>query len=221
MSAKILFDKLNESGIVGSVGTTYFELNGLKTQIKDSSVVGNIIQEWLQCFMRENSVYFRLKQNSQEFPDFMMNQTRDDIDLLEVKCFKKSPNFDIANFQAYCRSLLTVPYRLDSDYLVIEYKEQEDSTILINRLWLKKVWELCTSSERSPIKIQWKQGVPVNIRPAVFYSESTAFKPFTSRRTFVTALKTLIDTNPTMNNIQKNWFNNVSGLYKEQTGNEL
>jgi hypothetical protein len=99
MSAKTLFDKLHSSGVVGSRGDIYFELHGLKTQIRDSSVVGNVVQEWLKLFMINNGISFRIKQNTQEFPDFLMNATRDDIDLLEVKCFKKSPNFDVANLQ--------------------------------------------------------------------------------------------------------------------------
>jgi len=43
MSAKTLFDKLHSSGVVGSRGDIYFELHGLKTQIRDSSVVGNVV----------------------------------------------------------------------------------------------------------------------------------------------------------------------------------
>lgn len=138
MSAQVLFDKLHEAGIIGASGETYFELHGLKTKVRDSSIVGNVIQEWLKLFMENHKIPFRFKPNSQDFPDFLMHASDDDIDLLEVKCFKKSPNFDVANFSAYCRSLLNSPYRLDSDYLIIEYKENDDGSILIKRAWLKK-----------------------------------------------------------------------------------
>lgn len=221
MSAKELFDKLHTAGIIGANGATYFELHGLKTQVCDSSVVGNIIQEWLKLFMTNSNIDFRIKKNTQEFPDFLMHSDRDDIDLLEVKCFKQSPNFDVANFSAYCRSLLTSPYRLDSDYLIIEYKENKDGTILIKRAWLKKVWEICTNSERSQIKAQFKQGHPYNIRPATFYSKTSKFKPFETRQSFVLALKSVIDVSPNLNHIQKDWYKKVTSLYKTQTGNEL
>jgi type II restriction enzyme len=221
MSAKILFDKLHNAGIIGASGETYFELHGLKTQVRDSSVVGNIVQEWLKLFMESNGIAFRLKKNTQEFPDFLMHPTKDDVDLLEVKCFKKSPNFDVANLAAYCRSLLSNAYRLDSDYLIIEYQENDDGTILIKRAWLKKAWEICTNSERASIKTQVKQGFPYNIRPATFYSAKAKYKPFKSRLELVQALKTAIDAIPNMNNIQKDWFKKVSALYKAQTGNEL
>ncbi|MGB4812582.1 MAG: NgoBV family restriction endonuclease [Methylophilaceae bacterium] len=221
MSAKALFNQLLDSGIIGASGETYFELHGLKTQVRDSSIVGNVIQEWLKLFMANNKIPYRLKQNSQEFPDFLMHATRHDIDLLEVKCFKKSPNFDVANFSAYCRSLLSHPYRLDSDYLIIEYQENNDGSILIKRAWLKKVWQICSGSERAQIKAQWKQGTPVNIRPATFYSNKAKYQPFQTRKEFVQALKTIIDVNPTMNHIQKDWFNKVSELYRAQTGNDI
>lgn len=220
MSTQILFDKLHEKGIIGSKGITYFELNGIKTQITDSSIVGNIIQEWLKLFMHQNKIFFRVKQNTKDFADFLMHPTKNDTDLLEVKCFKNSPNFDVANVAAYCRSLLTYPYRLDSDYLIIEYKTNSDGSILIKRAWLKKVWEICSSSERSQIKAQWKQGVPVNIRPATFYSH-TKYPSFQTRQQFVLALKSIIDVNPNMNNIQKDWYKKVTQLYRMQTGHDL
>lgn len=221
MSAKILLDKLHEEGIVGSTGVTFFELHGLKTQILDSSIVGNVFQEWLKHFMTKHNIAHRFVPNTQEFPDFLMHPTKDDIDLLEVKCFKKSPNFDVANFAAYCRSLLTYPHRLDSDYLIVEYQENGDGTIIIKRAWLKKVWEICSGSERAKVKAQWKQGTPVNIRPATFYSTNSKYKPFETRKEFVLALKSIIDVNPNMNHIQNNWYKKVSQLYLEQTGNEL
>lgn len=71
------------------------------------------------------------------------------------------------------------------------------------------------------LKTQVKQGFPYNIRPATFYSNRAKYKPFNSRNDFVLALKSVIDVIPNMNNIQKDWYKNVSKLYKLQTGNEL
>jgi NgoBV restriction endonuclease len=102
MSAQQLLTELIKSGLIGATGQTNFELNGLKTLVHDSSIVGNVIQEWLKSFMDSKGIAYRLKANSQEFPDFLMHGSKDMVDLLEVKCFKKSPNFDVANFMAYC-----------------------------------------------------------------------------------------------------------------------
>ncbi len=220
MSAQQLFSKLEQSGVLGEQGLTYFELQGVKTIVRDKSIVGNVIQEWLRGFMEKNSVGYRLKKNSQEFPDFLMDSTSDTSDLLEIKCFTKSPNFDVANFQAYARSLLTHAYRLDADYLVFEYGSLGEG-ITIKRVWLKKIWEICGSSERSPLKIQWKQGIPVNIRPAVWYSVNSKFPPFLSRSEFVGSIKKVLDTSSVSAGLQRNWFESVKRLYEQQTGGVL
>jgi hypothetical protein len=220
LSAVILFEKLKSANIIGAYGETNFELHGLKTKVRDSSVVGNVIQEWLKLFMDQNNIQYRMKKNTQEFADFLMNKTNDTTDLLEVKCFKKSPNFDVANFQAYCRSLLTHAYRLDSDYLIIEYQEINDG-IEIKNIWLKKVWEICCGSERSPVKIQWKQNQAVNIRPATWYAKKTKYPLFTTRLEFVSALKKVVDTSSVVGDVQKNWLQNIKEKYHSQTGNDL
>lgn len=220
MSAQAVFDKLMQTGIISARGETYFELHGIKTIIHDSSIVGNVIQEWLKSFMSHHNIAYRIKTNTQEFPDFLMHPNRNDVDLLEVKCFKESPNFDIANFQAYARSLLEKSYRLDADYLIFEYIEVHGG-IVIKNIWLKKVWEIACASERSPLKIQWKQGIPVNIRPATWYSRRTKFPVFASRLDFVKAIKTVLDTSSVSAGIQKDWFKKVATTYEAQTGQPL
>lgn len=220
MSAKKLYDALIASGIVGATGETNFELNGVKTRVNDSSIVGNVIQEWLQSFMDEKGIAYRLLPNTQKFPDFLMNPDNDHDGLLEVKCFKKDPNFDVANFIAYCTSLTTSPYRLDADYLIFKYKESETG-IIIEKIWLKKVWEICSASKRTTVKIQIKQGSPYAIRPGNWMSTRTEYPVFATRKAFVKALEKVIDSNPLANHIQRGWFQKIQKLYTEQTGKEL
>ena len=81
MSAKKVYDKLMQTGIISAKGETYFELHNIKTIIHDSSIVGNIIQEWLKSFMDANNIQYRLKPNTQEFPDFLMSEDSDEVDL--------------------------------------------------------------------------------------------------------------------------------------------
>lgn len=220
MTAQKVYDKLMKTGIISATGEVTFEMQNIKTVVKDSSIVGNVMQDWLKSFLDTHSIAYRLKANTQEFPDFLMHPTKDDSELLEVKCFKKSPNFDVANFQAYARSLLDKPYRLDANYLIFEYIDLHGG-IAIKNIWLKKVWEICCDSERSPLKIQWKQGVPVNIRPATWYAKNPTYTPFNSRKDFVIAVKKVLDTSSVSAGLQKDWFKKVSEKYKLQTGNDL
>jgi len=220
MNSEKLYNLLIQQNIIGSKGTAFFHLQGLNIPIKDKSVFGNLIQEWLTHFMKKHKITARFPNNSQEFPDVYLNPISNTEDLLEIKCFTKSPNFDIANFQAYTRSLLSDAYRLDANYLIFEYKMLE-TELIIENIWLKKVWEISCGSERSPIKIQWKQGVPINIRPATWYAKKTAFPVFASCKHFVLALKQVIDMSPQCENIRKDWIKKVSELYRQQTGKVL
>jgi hypothetical protein len=214
--AQSLFDKLNVEHVVGSQGQVSFELAGITTPANDISVIGNLVQDWLAQFMRHHHINFSTPVNSQNFPDFYLSKS-ETANLLEVKCFTHSPNFDIANFSAYCRSLLTDAYRLDADYLIFKYKPIEGG-IEIENIWLKKVWEIASAMERSAVKIQWKQNQAVNIRPGVWYSSKTAFPCFASRLTFVQAIATVQDTQAYRT---PNWLKLVKANYKETTGRDL
>jgi hypothetical protein len=217
-----LFQSLEKNGIIGSVGITTFELNGINVNVNDVSIVGNVLQEWLMHYMKENNISFRMKDNSQEFPDYLLNEKDNTVDLLEVKAFTKSPNFDVANFEAYARSLREHAYRLDAQYLIFKYSRSKNPTqgICIDKMWLKNVWEICCGSERSEIKIQWKQGNPINIRPCVWYG-NPKYPPFNSRREFVDALYKVIRVARIDSSIQKDWFSVVKQNYEEHTGNTL
>lgn len=187
--AQYLHESLLSKNIIGSSGKIFFEIQDFRCQINDNSIIGNVIQSWLQSFMRANHIDYRLVSNTQEFPDFYLNKNLDNSDLLEVKCFTKSANFDIANFLSYCNSVIKNPYRLNADYLIFEYKNF-DNEIIINQVWLKKVWEICGKSDRSEVKIQWKKGQPYNIRPANWYgSGKIQYPPFESRLEFVEAYR--------------------------------
>lgn len=221
MSSKSLFEALKLKDIVGSCGVIYCEIHHSKYRIEDNSIVGNVIQSWLQSFMKANDIYYREADNTQQFPDFFLNKVRNDIDLLEVKWFTKNANFDIANFLAYCHSILENPYRLNADYLIFEYNTS-DKGITIKNIWLKKVWEICGGSDRSEVKIQWKKGQSYNIRPANWYGKGKIkYPPFKSRLDFVKALQRVLNTHSSADTLRKNFLKNVSDLFKIQTNEEL
>jgi hypothetical protein len=216
MKSQKLFQALQDKGIVGAHGKTTFSLGGITTPAKDISVIGNLIQDWLVQFMHQNKINFTQPSNSQEFPDFYLSKSTTEH-LLEVKCFTRSPNFDIANFNAYCRSLRTHAHRLDADYLIFKYVAHEDY-IEIQNIWLKKVWQIASRMERSELKIQWKQNQAVNIRPALWYSDKTEFPVFESRLAFVRAIEKVQNTQTTA---VKTWFKDVSTNYQATTGRTL
>src|SRR6266536_5864671 len=108
--------------------------------------------------------------NPQTFPDLYLNPDDEKSNLLEIKSFDfdGKAGFDIANFDAYCNSLLTSSYRLDSDYLIFAYS-MEGTDITISNVWLKKIWEISGSSGKYPIRVQDKKNVIYSIRPIAWY----------------------------------------------------
>jgi len=204
MSINKLYTLL-QGEVVGLSGAVSFTLAKIDTYIEDKSIVGNVIQDWLGSFMKNKSISYDLPSNSQKFPDFLLDNQKS---LLEVKCFTNSPNFDIANFHAYCRSLAKYPYRINSDYLIFKYS-LDGYKIKIENVWLKKVWEICGGSQRSPIKLQWKQNQIYNIRPITWYSENTIYPPFASKIDFINAIEIVLNMSSIGGEWRKDWKKNL------------
>jgi hypothetical protein len=210
-----LFQLLQTSGIKTAKGTIHFDFLDVNVEVSDKSSVGNLLQEWLGSWMKQKNIYFREATNSQIPPDFYLGE--DDINnLLEVKTFDydKSPNFDIANFDAYVRSLLSDPYRLDADYLIFGYK-LESGKISIGDLWLKKVWEITSASGNYDVKTQVKQKVIVNIRPYNFKAldYKGSYPPFKSRKDFIVGLQKTIANYRHDQDAADNWLERVEQQY--------
>ncbi len=223
MRANSIYSELLSQGIIGAEGVIQMKLLDVRFKMNEKSAMGNILEEWLKNWMVKHKIYHRPNPNSQEAPDFFLSIS-DHEDLLEVKAFDHtaSANFDIANFDAYARTLMHEAYKLDSDYLIFAY-ELTNSTIKIRNLWLKKVWELCCPSNNLPLKVQRKQGKIINIRPASWFSDNSKFKPFAQRKDFVLALEKVIQNYSHLSDEidSDTWFSIVSENYKEWTGRVL
>jgi hypothetical protein len=213
IKATRLFRALKEKHIVGAKGVISVELLDLKVQIKEKSAIGNIIQEWLASWMQKNEVYFSEPTNTQEPPDFFLGKDKTK-DWLEVKTFdySASPNFDVANFDAYVRDLRTRAFRLDADYLIFGYT-LDDGVLKINDVWLKKVWEITCGSDQFAIRAQVKQNKIVNIRPYNFKDCPNGFPPFSNRLAFVEAMRETLKKYRNENEAS-DWYQEVRQSYE-------
>ena len=215
-----LYSKLvDDYKVIGETGIINFTLKDLTISIETKDTVGNLLQEWLKAWMKKESVEFEENTNSQTFPDFHLDKENRKKGLLEVKSFdwKRGPGFDLANFDSYCNSLLESAYRIDSDYLILAY-QMEGSQINIKDVWLKKIWELSCPSGTYPIKVQEKKQVIYNLRPGVWYSERSRFKPFSSKEEFLSALNETRYQYPQTRHGNGHWLNNVLKNYEAHTG---
>jgi type II restriction enzyme len=226
LTAVQLYKKLvNDYKLVGQKGRITFKLKDITLEVETKDTVGNLIQEWIKAWMLKENIEFGNPPHTQDFPDFQLDLADSKKGLLEVKCFDfdASPNFDIAAFLAYRRSLLMHPFRLDSDYLIIGYAMQ-GADILIKDIWLKKVWEITGPSDKWDLRCNVKQGEPTNIRPIKWYdNDRTKFKPFNNATEFVKAFdSTQRQWSRTSRDAETStWLKNVVKGYKTSTGRDL
>ncbi|WP_035024972.1 NgoBV family restriction endonuclease [Enterovibrio calviensis] len=182
-----IYNKLSLEAERGKlVGGTQFTLGQSSILIASKDGIGKLIEEWLGTWAIKNGINISPNQGGQSFPDFYINK---DNSYLEIKAFDldASANFDIANFESYCESLSYNPSRLNADYLIFGY-QLCGSELRIEKVWLKKIWEISCSSERFPLKVQAKRDVIYNIRPATWYSSKARTQVFRTANDFVNAL---------------------------------
>lgn len=167
INAQELYTELNKLNLSHLTGKISFSLAGMTVNINTTDTVGIILQAWLKQFMINNGIYFSEPRNTQEFPDFFLDDVLPYQHMLEVKAFnyERTPAFDIANFESYCSSVKDHPFRLDADYLIFGYNMDTMGNISVKKLWLHKIWEIAGTSERYPLKTQIKRDMIYNIRP--------------------------------------------------------
>ena len=104
ISAQQLYIALNQLNLDRLFGKITFSLAGVVVDIDTTDTVGITLQSWLKQYMKDNNIYFSEPQNTQEFPDFFLDDVSPKQNMLEVKAFNydRTPAFDIANFESYC-----------------------------------------------------------------------------------------------------------------------
>ncbi len=219
--AQKIFKLLKDSGVLSATGTVTFDFMSTETIVKDRSVVGNIIQSWLETWLKSKSISFDKNPNTQESPDFYLNPSDKTRDLLEVKCFYKSANFDVGNFLGYCTELEQAPYKLGADYLIFSYAMSSAGVVSIKDIWLKKVWEICGPSGSHKIKVQAKKGAIVNIRPVSWYSNRPEFAPFNNQLLFLKALNDTLRISTGNHLYAAGWLKKVQSGYETFSGVKL
>lgn len=226
LTAQQVYDKLiNEDEILNVKGQIKFYLGDVDIIVKQKDVVGNIMQEWLEGWLKKNDIEFKLNHNTQMPPDFYLNPDDMKSDLLEVKAFNKdkSPGFDIADFKSFQHEIIDKPYMLHTEYLIFGYQMSDDGYVLIKQLWLENVWNICRRMEKWPLNLQIKENVVHKIRPAVWYShaKSIKFSPFSCLEDFISAMEHTVYQNPATKNESGTWLMDFKASYKALYGKKL
>lgn len=214
---------LNDDKILTQKGRISFNLADIDIIVRQKDVVGNIMQEWLEGWLRHKNIAFAPNDNSQMPPDFYLDPGDKRHNLLEVKAFnyKANPGFDIADFHMFEREIIQKPWMLDVTYLIFGYNMSDDGIVTVKKLWKQKVWELCRPmySGKSPNKTPWalnlqiKEGKVYKIRPGKWYGKSKTFNHFECLEDFLAAVEETVFQNSDTRADGASWKHAVSESY--------
>lgn len=227
LTAKEVYEKLlREDGILALKGQIKFFLGDVSIIVRQRDVVGNIMQEWLEGWFKLHNIEYIPNPNSQMPPDFFLDVKDRTKGQLEVKAFniRATPGFDIADFNAYSEEIIEKPYSLDTDYLIFGYDMSEDGIVTIEKMWLKKVWQITRRMESWSINLQIKDGVVHKIRPGKWDAEEDGradYKMFESLEDFISAMDEAVYKNPKTHDKAGMWLTRFLRSYKEYYGIDL
>lgn len=223
ITANEIFDKLiNEDKILTAKGRITFNLGNVDIVVRQRDVVGNIMQEWVEGWLKKNTIEYALNNNTQMPPDFYLDPDDKKQDLLEIKAFnyKAGPGFDIADFRMYEQEIMEKPWMLNVSYLIFGYEMSDEGVVTIKKMWLQKVWEITRPMKSGkkktiwPINLQIKKGVVHKIRPAKWYAKQNRFRTFESLEDFLSAVEETVYQNSETRSDGPSWKQNMINNYR-------
>lgn len=223
-TAQYIYERLiYEDRIYEQQGQIRFYLDNIDVLVKSKDVVGNILQEWTEEWMRRNYIDFVANPNTQMPPDFFLDPYDFTKDLFEVKAFniESSPGFDIADFKAFVNELVEKPYHLDTDFLIYGYRMDSTGAVYVSNIWLEKIWQISRPMNNWPINVQYKNGIVHKMRPGVWYSNDTQIPIFRSLVDFLSAFEEMVFRNPETRQLSGQWKNNFRRSYRMHYGVDI
>lgn len=219
---------LNEDKILTIKGQITFHLGDVGIIVKKKDIVGNVVQEWTEGWLRQRGVDFLPNPQTQMPPDIFLNTQDLTKDWMEVKAFNReaSPGFDIADFKAFVPELIAKPYHLDTDYLIFGYAmDEETGDVTIKDLWIKKIWEIMRPMADWPITLQYKNGIVQKMRPGIWYNSGRTsrrtYPNFSSMEDFLSAFEETVFQNPETRSKSALWKKQFQRSYKNHYGVDI
>lgn len=230
LTAEEVYNKLvNNDKILTKKGQITFTLGDINIIVKQRDVVGNIMQEWIEGWLKKNNIDYSLNDNTQMPPDFYLDPDDKKEGLMEIKAFnyKGGPGFDIADFHMYEREIAQKPWMLHVTYLIFGYDMADDGTVTIKKVWQKKVWEMSRPMKSGanqtiwPINLQIKKGTVHKMRPAKWYGKSSRFSIFECLEDFLAAMEETVYKNKDTRDDAQDWLQKVLDNYEKHYGIRL
>lgn len=225
-----IYERLvNDDKILTKEGRITFTLGDISIVVKQRDVVGNIMQEWVEGWLKKNDIEYALNDNTQMPPDFYLNPDDKTQNLMEIKAFnyKAGPGFDIADFRMYEQEIARKPWMLHVTYLIFGYEMTDEGVVTIKKVWKNSVWEMSrpmVSGKNKtvwPINLQIKQGTVHKIRPAKWYGKSHKFRIFENMEDFLSAMEEAVYKNAETRKDGPEWLSMVISNYEKHYGKRL
>ena len=205
LTVEEIYNRLvNDDKILTKKGRITFTLGNIDIIVRQRDVVGNIMQEWVEGWLKKEN-------------------------LMEIKAFnyKAGPGFDIADFRMYEQEIAQKPWMLDVTYLIFGYEMSEDGVVTIKKVWKNKVWEMSRPMRSGknktvwPINLQIKKGTVHKIRPAKWYGKSSKFSIFENKEDFLSAMEETVYKNKDTRDDGPEWLSTVIDNYEKHYGVKL
>jgi hypothetical protein len=152
------------NSFVGQTLRPVVHFMGRDIPVNDPNIVGNMFETvaWNSGLKEIGDVE---EGPLQEPPDFYV-QNREFQ--LEMKVYRKSPAFDLSNFNSYVNQLCedggVMKKLFKTKYLVFEYSSEGEIS-MIKKFSYLDVWKLVEYDNTNPLTVQVKGGTWYNLRP--------------------------------------------------------
>lgn len=195
----------------GTINITFANRTHIYT---GNDIIGNCLQEWLPNWFKHLGVNIQPGKGTQTFPDFIVCFDDKSYDM-EIKAWNinNNPAFDLANFHSFIETTFNNPGKINAQYFILGYSPENDGFsqgFSIKKIFLKNIWEITSSTQKYPLTIQVKRGMPYAIRPYNFNKNPK--QSFKSKEKFIDAVKHAFDLFPSksLNFTSDDWYYKVS-----------
>ena len=211
-------------GIKSLSGIIKFRLGNISVAVRRKEIIGGVLQEWLEQWLKKYDVDFLSNPLMNMPPDIYLDTKDKTKGWLEIKAFNydDNPRFSIAYFRTFGDELIAKPWHLDMDYLIFGYvMHDETGLIKVQDIWLKKIWEITKPMSSWPLTVQFKNCVLHEIRPCRWYADKGNIKVFESKEDFLSAFEEALYQNPDTHNAAGLWKNQFRRNYKKHYGKDI
>ena len=99
--------------------------------------------------------------------------------------------------------------------------DEKTGNVLIQDVWLKKIWEITKTMSDWPITVQYKNGLLQKMRPGNWYTTKGKGRVFASKEDYLSAFEQTVFQNPETRAQSAQWKRRFQESYRKHYGEEI